>query len=338
VINRRSSSFVAAFDLPVEFPTGLAWDGGAFLYLSTGSMFRETHKINRILQADVGTIPTGGNPRDVTFDGTDLLFSDLSNRVDERTILGTFVNSFALPFNGGGIATDGDTIWVGDFNTNQMLMTANFGASYTTYPSGVRIEGMVFDASSKTLWALTPFPGDNKIYELKTTGALIRECDTKYEAGPFGLGGIALINLDTFYVAEPKNGDPTQGTTILIFDKASLVCTPALVQKVSIEVSPSNIHPGHGNVKVAILTDKSFNAATVDASSVRFGHNGTEAVALQSSMHDADNDGDLDMVLKFKVADTGILCGDQSAVLTGKTMGGQAIKGSDAIHTVGCRP
>jgi hypothetical protein len=34
---------------------------------------------------------------------------------------------------------------------------------------------------------------------------------------------------------------------------------------------------------------------------------------------------------------TGIRCGDTSAALTGSTMGGQTIEGSDVIRTVGCR-
>jgi hypothetical protein len=338
-LNGRSAALLSSFNLPVQFPTGLAWDGGSLLYLSTGSGFRETHKINRILQADVGTIPTGGNPRDVTFDGTDLLFSDLGSKVDQRTVAGVLVNSFGLPFRGGGIATDGDTIWVGDVDANQLYVTANFGVNFAVWPSAVRIEGMAFDASSHTLWALTPFPGDNKIYELSTIGALIRECDSAYEGGAFGLGGIALVGPDTFYVSEPQGGNPFAGTTILIFLKSDLVCTPALVQNVSIEITPDHINPNsNGQLKVVILTDNSFNAATVDASSVHFGHNGTEASPTQSSIQDFDNDGDLDMVLRFKTQDTGVQCGDQSLVLTGKTMGGQAIQGSDAITTVGCKP
>lgn len=335
----RSAALLSSFNLPIQFPTGLVSDGLGFLYLSTGSLFRETHRINRPLQTVVGTIPTGGDPRDVTFDGTDLLFSDLGSHVDQRTVLGAFVNSFGLPFRGGGIATDGDTIWVGDFDANQLYVTANFGASFATMPSAVRIEGMVLDSTSHTLWALTPFPGDNKIYELTTFGALIRECESAYEGGAFGLGGIALVYPDTFYVSEPQGGDPFVGTTILIFLKSDLVCTPALVQNVSIEIKPNHINPnGNGQVKVAILTDNSFNAATVDASSVRFGHNGTEAAPIQSSIQDFDNDGDLDMVLRFRIQHTGVQCGDQALVLTGKTMGGQAIKGSDAITTVGCKP
>jgi hypothetical protein len=54
-------------------------------------------------------------------------------------------------------------------------------------------------------------------------------------------------------------------------------------------------------------------------------------------MEDVNGDGRLDMILQFSVQDTGIQCGMTSASLTGKTVSGQPIKGSDSINTVGCK-
>jgi hypothetical protein len=88
---------------------------------------------------------------------------------------------------------------------------------------------------------------------------------------------------------------------------------------------------------VAILTTGSFDAATVDPTTVLFGATGNAAAAVQSALEDVDGDGDTDMILFFNIQDTGIACGDTSASLTGKTFGGQMIKGSDSINTVGCR-
>jgi hypothetical protein len=48
-----------------------------------------------------------------------------------------------------------------------------------------------------------------------------------------------------------------------------------------------------------------------------------------------DGDGDLDLLLQFKVQDTGIVCGTTSR-LTGRTVGGLPIEGSDSVTTVGC--
>jgi hypothetical protein len=43
------------------------------------------------------------------------------------------------------------------------------------------------------------------------------------------------------------------------------------------------------------------------------------------------------MILYFNTQETGIQRGDTSASLTGETVGGQAIEGSDALRTVGCK-
>ncbi len=88
-----------------------------------------------------------------------------------------------------------------------------------------------------------------------------------------------------------------------------------------------------GRVPVAILTTGTFDATSVDPSTVKFGRTGTEAHALSSSTEDVDIDGDLDMVLQFKLQETGILQGDTQTMLMGRTFGGTPFKGSDSIHT-----
>jgi hypothetical protein len=330
---RGPANLVSSFNLPIQFPTGLALKDTT-LYLSTGFGFRDTYVISRLAQAVTGTIPTGNNPRDVAFDGTNLLFSDLNDTVYTRNVFGTLVGKFGIPFRGGGIATDGDTIWVGDIDVNQMLLTNHTGVQFTTFPTGQRLEAAVFDRSSHTLWVLTPFT--DKLYEMSTTGTILRECDTPYNPGPFGLGGIALV-ADTFYIAFPQGGDPFVGTTILTIDKASLVCTPSLVLNVRILIyHPPVLLIGHGNgpVGLGILSDANFDATTVVASSVRFGHNGTEASPINTQLRDVDHDGRIDMAALFRIQDTGIVCGDVSAVLTGRTTSGQLIRGSTAIQTL----
>jgi hypothetical protein len=87
-------------------------------------------------------------------------------------------------------------------------------------------------------------------------------------------------------------------------------------------------------IPVAILTTPTFDATTVDPATVRFGKTGTEAAPVRAALEDADGDGTIDLVLHFRTQDTGLQCGDTSAVLTGKTVSGQAIQGSDSIVTV----
>lgn len=99
---------------------------------------------------------------------------------------------------------------------------------------------------------------------------------------------------------------------------------------------PNSINPrSRGVIPVAILTTPTFDATTVDPSSVQFGPN--LARPVHSALQDVDGDGDLDMILHFTTQETGINCGDTSASLTGRTNAGQAIEGSDSIKTVGCK-
>jgi hypothetical protein len=101
---------------------------------------------------------------------------------------------------------------------------------------------------------------------------------------------------------------------------------------------PNSINPrSKGVIPVAILTTNSFDANTVDPTTVLFGPTGTEAALVHSALEDVDGDGDTDMILHFKTQDTGIVCGATSASLTGETFGGQAIEGSDSVKTVGCK-
>jgi concanavalin A-like lectin/glucanase superfamily protein len=114
------------------------------------------------------------------------------------------------------------------------------------------------------------------------------------------------------------------------------------VTNVAIDITPgsfpNSINPkSKGTVPVAILTTNAFDATTVDPTTVRFGRTGTEAAPVQFALEDVDGDGDTDMILHFNTQDTGIVCGDTSASLTGETFGGQAIAGSDSIKTAGCK-
>jgi hypothetical protein len=92
-----------------------------------------------------------------------------------------------------------------------------------------------------------------------------------------------------------------------------------------------------GMVPVAVLTTSTFDATIVDLTTVLFGRTGTETAPVRSALEDINGDKLLDLILQFNTQDTSIRCGDTSASLTGETLSGQAIEGSDSITTVGCR-
>ena len=101
----------------------------------------------------------------------------------------------------------------------------------------------------------------------------------------------------------------------------------------------------NGQIAIAILTTDDFDATQVDASTVMF----AGALAVQNSLEDVDNDGDLDMVLHFLTQETNLqgiyeqlLIDDVGAdgvldskrqmaevSLTGKTVTDEAFEGFD---------
>jgi len=96
---------------------------------------------------------------------------------------------------------------------------------------------------------------------------------------------------------------------------------------------PNSINLGkNGVTPVAILTTSSFNASTVDGSTVRFGPN--QVLALRWAIEDVDRDGDSDMILHFSTSDLGLTISSIDAVLTGQTLSGQNIQGVDAVRIV----
>jgi hypothetical protein len=121
-----------------------------------------------------------------------------------------------------------------------------------------------------------------------------------------------------------------------------LLNTTVSPRRVAVAIKPrgagNRIHPSSkGEIRVAILSVNAFDAATVLAESVRFGRTGTEASPVDFVLRDVDHDGTVDLVLRFAIQDTGIRCGDTSAVLKGRTSGGELVEGSDSIRTIRCK-
>ena len=129
-------------------------------------------------------------------------------------------------------------------------------------------------------------------------------------------------------------GDPSTG-----------LFTTAKTKPVLIDVKPGNkrnvINPREkGSIWVAILSDttsgSSFDPSSqVDIPTVEFGPRG--AMAIQHKVKDINKDGLGDLLLRFKVSQTGISCGDTEATLVGETFDGLSFIGTDSIETVGCK-
>jgi hypothetical protein len=113
---------------------------------------------------------------------------------------------------------------------------------------------------------------------------------------------------------------------------------------VDLDIKPGNhqnaINPReNGGIWVAILSDTRHESpfdpsSEVDIPSVEFGPDG--AMVVRQKVKDINKDGLGDLLLRFKNPAIGIACGDAEATLTGETLDGQSITGTDIIKTVGC--
>lgn len=94
-------------------------------------------------------------------------------------------------------------------------------------------------------------------------------------------------------------------------------------------------------IPVTILSTADFDATTVDPASVCFGSSeDPDARSCVEAHHkghleDADGDGDIDLMLHYLVASTGIAPGDGEACLTAQTYGGVRIAGCDTLRAAG---
>ncbi len=100
---------------------------------------------------------------------------------------------------------------------------------------------------------------------------------------------------------------------------------------------PTTVTPGRGGVlPVVLYSGATFDAANVDAKSIRFGATGTEAQPMRTSMEDVDADGRIDLISMFRMQQTGIECEHTMALLRGRTHNGEDIEGRAMFKTAGC--
>jgi hypothetical protein len=110
---------------------------------------------------------------------------------------------------------------------------------------------------------------------------------------------------------------------------------------VDIDVSPgagrNPINVGkRGMIPFVISTSETFDASTIDVSTLLFGPGEAMAAHEGGHLEDADGDGDIDLVIHVRAEDTGIQCGDTTATFSATTFDGQAVAGSSAIEVIGC--
>jgi hypothetical protein len=92
-------------------------------------------------------------------------------------------------------------------------------------------------------------------------------------------------------------------------------------------------------IDVVIFSSSSFDATQIDVDSLRLGATGTEDSLRRRGRHqtpqvrfvDVNGNGLLDMVVTFDSGLMGLTAEDSEAILTGKTLDGRSVMGSDSV-------
>lgn len=206
------------------------------------------------------------------------------------------------------------------------------GAETRTFPIG----------SDVTFGIVVENTGDEDLTSVVVTDVLVPDCDRNI--GDLAAGAVAYnctapavsVSFTNEVCVTGKQG----GVAVNDCDPSTVEIESTGAQVVPIDIKPGNkrnvINPrSRGGIWVAVLSDDEFDPRQIKVRTVRFGPD--EAKATRYYVRDVNRDGLGDLLLRFKIPQTGIACGDKEATLTGETFGGQSITGTDSIKTVGCR-
>jgi predicted outer membrane repeat protein/parallel beta-helix repeat protein len=120
-------------------------------------------------------------------------------------------------------------------------------------------------------------------------------------------------------------------------DTATVSITSPPLREVGVDIYPNRIpNPVYLSrnytIYVAVLGSATFDVTTLDATTVRFGRNGTEASPVREpALQDVNSDGFIDALYGFSTFACGFATGDAEGHLTGSTTGGATVAGSDSV-------
>ncbi len=230
-----------------------------------------------------------------------------------------------------------------DYATESATSTAVEGRDYTpvagtlTFVNGGPTEQTfaieTFDnnkfAADKRIALRLSNPVDVQMGALSSASAMIRN-DDPFDPDlldDFEQGAFLWHADDDVFLATPEiaAGDPLAVPGQGAFERILEVSTPIAMD---IVVAGNACNEGNGVVPVAILTTDSFDATTIDHTTVRYGdasetHSNKKGVTRHEE--DYDGDGDIDLVFHFRANEIGGDCRASDIPLVGTTYSGQPI-------------
>ena len=203
------------------------------------------------------------------------------------------------------------SVWVGDQSSQQLGHFNRLGQNLSAVSNWELFRTLALDMTDESVWVVVQPVLDEW-----------RE------------GVDTLMKLDAD--GEPVVTRPSPAGRI--FNVATYAAGPA-AQEISIDFDPAStenlIAPSSGGyVQVALLSAPDFDPLQTDIGTLRFGPAG--AVSQGHWLRDVNGDGIRDLAVFFRIAHTGVSCGDTEAALTGETWAGKAFHGADRIRTIRC--
>ena len=238
------------------------------------------------------------------------------------------------------------------------------GSEGTGGAASFSFEGLAADGE----WTVRndDYDGANEIWDVSSSheGDAVHWAWNKWhsDGGVFaGLGSDFELTIDPAFNGEAQlepgtpgeisewqfvSGDPADPDRIsLDLSEPLTIGTGACETGVSASISAElDVKPGagaavnpksHGRLPVALLSDDSFDATTVDPESITFGPGDATPVHLKEV--DVNDDGRVDLLMHFEMDATGIVVNTTTVTLNAKTGDGTRVSGSDRLDIVANR-
>lgn len=232
-------------------------------------------------------------------------------------------------------------VWEDPGNT-ELLITSLGGGQVGLTESGVaqNIPGSAYFSSVPL--ALVAAPSET-VYQVDVLGT----ASGSYELVTAYVAGGSVVSQQSVTGTSWAGSIDSYVTTVELSSGAITAVPGTLQQQVPADVRQHSVNlASRGVVPAAILSDGGFDATSVDPASVRL----FQGTAVRSTLEDVDGDGDLDLLLHFRVQETGLrelyidavmadVSDDLSASkrqsvvvpLSGETLTGQSFVSSDTV-------
>jgi N-acetylneuraminic acid mutarotase len=239
-----------------------------------------------------------------------------------RFAFGAEVDGKIYLFGGYSSAGVFFSIWIYDVASDSWSVS-NATAGISAAAVGGVIDGNIYIVSgaSREVYRYNPTADSIEVVMPPYSEPLTR-------ASPFG--GVVDGRL---YV---MSGSDAVTSTIVASSEMAIVCG---FTDVEIDIKPwSDTNPinpfARGVIPVAILGSDTFDAESVDPTSLAFGPN--EAAPMHGvggHVQDVNDDGLMDLLSHYRTQETGIAMGHTEACVTGETFDGVPLGGCDMINT-----